>query len=382
MRRTGRYLLTAVAAASMALPTFAQPKKAAKPKPDVANVNYGPHERNVLDLWKAKSEKPTPLVVFIHGGGFRAGSKENLAPDLLARCLDAGISVAAINYRLSQQAPFPAPMLDGARAVQYLRSKAGDWNLDPKRIAATGGSAGAGISLWIGFHDDMADPKSDDPVARQSTRLTCMAVQGAQSSYDPRWIKKVVGGRAHEHPALQQFYGLKDDELDSPRAHQLYEQASAINYASAGDPPVWMFYNEPKGPLPNNAKPGQGIHHPRFGVALKEKLDPLKIECILKHADDYQGDRAGMTGDMIDFFRRHFGVSASTPRRRPAAKRPGGRPGEIITPAAKGERKKDQLKVGDVAPDFTLSDPKGKTSVTLSAFRDKKPVVLVFASYT
>ena len=119
-------------------------------------------EHYVLDLWRAKSATPAPLVVFIHGGGFRGGDKTNLAPALLAKCLDTGISVAAINYRLSQQAAFPAPMLDSARAIQVLRSKAAEWNLDPKRFAATGGSAGAGISLWIGFHDDLADPASAD----------------------------------------------------------------------------------------------------------------------------------------------------------------------------------------------------------------------------
>lgn len=61
----------------------------------------------------------------------------------------------------------------------------------------------------------------------------------------------------------------------------------------------------------------------------------------------------------------------------------GGKPGEVITPAAKGERiTNDKLKVGDKAPDFTLADPAGKNPVTLSSFKDKKPVVLVFASYT
>ncbi len=58
----------------------------------------------------------------------------------------------------------PAPQHDGARAIQFLRSKAGEWNLDPKRFAAFGGSAGTGISLWTGLHDDLADPKSSDPV--------------------------------------------------------------------------------------------------------------------------------------------------------------------------------------------------------------------------
>src|SRR4051794_511500 len=119
-----------VAAGCLLAPaTAAQPP--AEPAPDVRDARYGPHERNVLDLWKAKEDTPTPLVVFIHGGGFRAGDKSNLSPALLARCLEAGISVAAVNYRLSQHAPFPAPMADGGRAVQFLRSKAKDWNLDP-----------------------------------------------------------------------------------------------------------------------------------------------------------------------------------------------------------------------------------------------------------
>ena len=150
--------------------------------PDLANEKYGPHERNVLDLWKAKSDKPTPLVVFIHGGGFRGGSKEALSPALLDGLLAKGISVMAINYRLSPEVSFPAHYMDCARAIQFARSKAKEWNLDPKRVGATGGSAGAGTSLWIGFHDDMADPKNADPVLRQSTRLTCMAVQGRRAA--------------------------------------------------------------------------------------------------------------------------------------------------------------------------------------------------------
>jgi acetyl esterase/lipase len=310
MQPSFRCVLASVCGLALLAPAVpAQPAAKDKPKPDVANAKYGPHERNVLDLWQAKSAKATPLVVFIHGGGFRGGSKENLNADLLDRCLKAGISVAAINYRLTDTAPYPATFLDSARAIQYLRSQAKEWNLDPACVAATGGSAGAGTSLWIGFHDDMADPKSNDPVARQSTRLTCMAVQGAQTTYDPRAIQKLIGGRAHEHPALMPFYGLKPDELDTPKAHKLYEEASAMTYVSKDDPPVFLFYSEPKGPLPADAKPGQGIHHPNFGIALKEKLDPLKIECILRHRDDYKGkdDPQGeLHREMVEFFLKHF----------------------------------------------------------------------------
>jgi acetyl esterase len=284
-------------------PASAQRKKAAdKPKPDLANFKYGPHERNVLDLWKAKSDKPTPLVVFIHGGGFRGGDKSGFSAQVLDECLKAGISFAAVNYRLSPTVSFPEHYLDCARAIQTLRLHAEEWNLDPTRIGATGGSAGAGTSLWLGFHDDLADPKSDDPVLRQSTRLTCMAVNGAQSTYDPRVIKQIVGGRAHEHPALQGFYGLKDDELDSPKAHKMYVDAAPITHLSAGDPPVIAFYSEPKGPLPDNAKPGQGIHHINFGTYLKEKMDKLGIECTIRH----NADGANPNRETVEFFRKHL----------------------------------------------------------------------------
>ena len=276
--------------------------------PDIENVAYGPHERNVFDLWKAKSERPAPLVIFIHGGGFRAGDKRNLNPGLLDMCLERGWSVAAINYRFSQHAPYPAPMRDSARAVQLLRSKAREWNLDPKKFAATGGSAGAGISLWLGFHDDLADRNSADPIERQSTRLSVMGVFGAQSSYDPRVIAQEIGEAAARHPALEPFYGLKGDELKTERAFKIFADASAMTHLSKGDPPVWMFYSEAPGPLPADAKPGTGIHHPRFGTLLKEQMDRLHIECIVRHRNDYSNDaQAQANREMVSFFARHLG---------------------------------------------------------------------------
>ena len=80
-------------------------------KPDVADARYGPHERNVLDLYEAKSQKPTPLAVWIHGGGFVEGDKGHLNWILIKQLLDSGISVALINYRYSTQCE-PAPFLD------------------------------------------------------------------------------------------------------------------------------------------------------------------------------------------------------------------------------------------------------------------------------
>jgi acetyl esterase len=290
----------------------AQPKQkgGAKPKPDLAEVKYGPHARNVLDLWKAKSSTPTPLVVFIHGGGFRGGSKEALSAALLAGMLGNGISVMAINYRLSPEVSYPAHYMDSARAIQFARHNAAEWNIDPRRVGATGGSAGAGTSLWIGFHDEMADPTSSDPVLRQSTRLTCMAVTGAQSSYDPRVIRSWVGESAANHPALEGFFGVKPDERETPKAHQRYEAASAINHLTRDDPPVYAFYSEAR-VLPPDARPGVGIHHINFGLKLKERMDELRIECTVRHRDE----GANADPEMIAFFTRHLGGKGGKPLR-------------------------------------------------------------------
>jgi len=124
--------------------------------PHLSDVRYGPHDRNFLDLWLARSSGPAPWVVFFHGGAWKIGDKRDLHDETLRACLEAGVSVAAVNYRFTASAPLPAQFLDGARAVQFLRSRAATWNLDPKRVAAYGASAGAIMSLWLGFHPDLA----------------------------------------------------------------------------------------------------------------------------------------------------------------------------------------------------------------------------------
>lgn len=278
-------------------------EKAARDQPTHLNAAYGPHERNVLDFWKADSARPTPVLVFIHGGGFVAGSKEGVTPSVIRDCLASGISFASINYRYTTQAPYPAPMLDGARAIQFLRSKAAEWNIDPKRIGAFGGSAGAGISMWVGFHDDLAKPDSADPIERQSTRLTCVGSIGGQSSYDPLQIKEWLGGRAWEHSAFKPFYNVKtNEEFAKPEVRKLAHDASVINHLTKDDAPVFFFYNEPEGPLSNDSKPGTGIHHPKFAHILKEKMEALGIESVYRHAQD--GKRPAGPQEMADWMKK------------------------------------------------------------------------------
>ena len=277
-------------------------------KPTQGDVKYGPAERNVLDFYQAKSEEPTPLVIYIHGGGFVGGNK-NVAPAQVKMFHDAGISVAAIHYRFvdGKDIIFPAPQHDGARAVQFLRSKAKEWNIDPKRVACFGGSAGAGISMWIGFHEDLADPNSDDPIKRESTRIQAIGTFGGQSTYDPIKIKELIGGRAWEHPSVFKVYGVRDAEEalhPTPTMQKLYDEGSAITHLTKDDPPLYMVYNEADGPLPADARPGQGIHHPNFGRHLKAAMDELKIENVFVNAPDAKG--RNVQAEMLEFFQKQF----------------------------------------------------------------------------
>jgi acetyl esterase len=273
-------------------------------KPTYADVSYGPHERNVLDFWQAPSKTPAPVVVYIHGGGFVGGSKNGVGN--VDSYLRDGISFAAIHYRFVTTHIFPAPFHDGARAIQFIRSKAKAWNVDRAHIAAYGGSAGAGISLWLGFHDDLADPESKDPVERESSRVQVVGSLGGQSSYDPHVISKWVGGRAHEHPSIFKAFGVRTlADFDDPKLKPLLDECSPITHLSKGDAPVFMWYSEPDAPLPEGARPGQGIHHPAFGHQLKKAMDVLGIEAVYRHRD---AAKQHPSQEMHAFFKKHLGV--------------------------------------------------------------------------
>lgn len=269
--------------------------------PTHADVKYGPHERQVMDVWLGDSKKPTPVLVSIHGGGFRQGNK-SVDGNLLSQCMDAGISVAAITYRLTDVAIAPAQFHDGARAVQFLRSKAKEWNFDPKRFAATGSSAGAGISLWLGFHDDLADPKHSDHVLRESSRLTCMSVYNGQTSYDPRTIRGLMPDSAvFKIQPLVLLFGTSLDDPDKAPSEKLrlFEEVSAMPHLTKDDPPALLNYAQPMDGKPD-------IHHPIFGKVLKEKMKALGIRCDVIVKGEPLGDSRNIT--TIDFLKEQFGL--------------------------------------------------------------------------
>ncbi|MDA1066347.1 MAG: alpha/beta hydrolase [Verrucomicrobia bacterium] len=251
------------------------------PKPTLAEVRYGDHERHVLDFWKAPSSTPTPVVIVIHGGGWTGGSKERL--DRFADTevlLKAGISVVAINYRLMKHSedvvpPVKAPLHDAARALQFVRSKAKEWNINKTRIGAAGGSAGACSSLWLAYHDDLADPDSKDPVARESTRLWCAAVNGPQTTLDPKqmieWTPNSrYGGHAFGKKNFSQFLAERDSILPWIAEYSPYA------LVTPDDPPVFCSFGAPPAIGKEQKDP---THTANFGVKLQEHCRDVGVKC-------------------------------------------------------------------------------------------------------
>lgn len=305
---------------------FGQAPKA-KPRPavtpNVADFAYGTEsERQKFDLYLAKSDTPTPLLLMIHGGGWRNGDKSSYATQVKPY-LDAGISVAAINYRFITQAmeqkvepPVKACLLDAARALQTLRAKSKEWNIDKSRIASTGGSAGACTSLWLALHDDLADPKSDDAIARESTRLLCAAVNGAQTSLDPKELREWMpnanyGGHAFGFAAAGRGRPEEFELLIANREKVLpwINEYSPIRWVSKDDPAIFLDYPNQKEPPVFGKEEKDPTHSALQGLALAEKLSDAGVEVIVS----YPLKRDERFGSIPAFLKAHLKSPVSPP---------------------------------------------------------------------
>jgi acetyl esterase len=270
------------------------------PVPDYSNVRYGSSPMNTFDFWKAPSANPTPLVIRIHGGGLTSGSKSDVSTSMITSCLAKGISYMSINYRLTPEVIIPQHYLDAARAIQYIRLHAAEYNINPALIGATGSSAGGLITHWLGYHNDLADPNNADSVLRMSTRLQAIANWSAQTTIDKRDALAWVG------PMVLQFttyfggsvFGLTPDQMDTPGAYATFEMASPYNYVTADDPPTWMYYSYVDTPKTSS----EAIHHINFGRHLKTRLDSFGITNTLLDTSYH----SSITQSSVDFFVLHL----------------------------------------------------------------------------
>lgn len=254
------------------------------PVPTYADVAYGSHERQRMDFWQASADRPTPVVIYIHGGGFTEGDKTKAREGTLLReCLAAGVSYVAINYRyLAPDVPLQDILRDCARAVQFVRAHAGEWHIDRSRVAAIGASAGAGCALGLAFHADRADPLSSDPIVRESTRLTCVVALATQFSYDfTRWtelfdVEDIARfGGDYNSPALYGF--ATREELDSADGRRVRHECDFVGLITRDAPPVFV-QNLQAGGRP--ATSGQMLHHPLHAKAIHDRCRELGVPVV------------------------------------------------------------------------------------------------------
>ncbi|MGE9295470.1 MAG: GDSL-type esterase/lipase family protein [Puniceicoccales bacterium] len=283
-------------------------KAGGRQAPHFENVPYGPHERNVMDVWLADSVPPTPCVIFIHGGGWLNGDKTNGANPI--PYLEAGISYVAINYRFLEQTvintqsergagaiqprgdyaepPVRVPLYDAARALQFVRANEAEWKIDPERIGLTGGSAGACTSLWLAFHGDLAKPDADDPILRQSTRVQCVAVEGAQTTLDPEQILEWIPNATYGGHAFGYVWDQSDPTVeirsfaaDRSSVTEWIAEYSPYALLTENDPPVFLRY---KGAPEKGKDQDDATHSANYGALLAEKLDAQGSDYAYVHA--------------------------------------------------------------------------------------------------
>jgi hypothetical protein len=295
-----------------------------------ADIAYGDLSDNTFDIYLPFSDEATPLVIYIHGGGFTGGDKsaahENRAEDI-RQFLEEGIAYASINYRLLSEDPIDEEgviksLMDSARALQFMRYHAEDLNVDPENVALYGTSAGAGTSLWLGAHDDLADPGDADPVLRESTRVNAVGALATQATYDVLgWeeilmpvlepYEEVLGGT--EIPTVATTIGAEDyllsflgisslDALESPDTVAYRANIDMLALLDEDDAPVFVHNYTVSFDNILNAF----LHHGLHAWAVKDRADAVGLSCVayVEDPDYLLEDPSGEA--LVDFLLRHL----------------------------------------------------------------------------
>jgi len=300
-----------------------------------ADVRYGPGERNLFDIYLPDCDEPTALVIYIHGGGFTGGDKGSAPADNIREFLRACIAHASINYFLldipgpgedtasaEAQGGVLTSLQDTARALQFMRYHFASLNIDPQRVALYGVSAGAGASLWLGTHDDMADPGNPDPVLRESTRVSAVGALATQSTYDLlRWedillpitapFEDLLGGT--DLVSLAQGLGVTNYLLTFLGVASVDAIAGADNIAyraevdmlglmDAGDAPVYVHnFDTGFDDLLNLF-----LHHGLHALAVKARADEVGLHSVAYVEDPVYALEDPSGEGLTSFLTRHI----------------------------------------------------------------------------
>jgi hypothetical protein len=259
------------------------------------NISYSTNDRNNFDIFLPNSSEATGLIIYIHGGGFVSGDKQS-AYDRQAEIreyLQQGIAYATINYRYLERNPqgLLASLNDAKRALQFMRYHANSLNINKSDIVVYGDSAGAGMALWLALRDDMAEPESNDPVLRETTRIRGAAVLETQASYDfVRWEQQIfkqyglkISDMAPPGSGLERriLEGLNLDDIADiykPASEAMRHELDMLGHFDATDPEIFVANLAQSAGKPTNQS--QLTHHPQHALAIYQRAAAMEHPII------------------------------------------------------------------------------------------------------
>lgn len=184
-----------------------------------------------MDVARPQTKGPHPLVVLIHGGGFRAGDRASYL-SFAFRLAQEGFTAATISYRLAPKFQFPAPLHDAKSAVRFLRAHSRRFDIDPARVCALGSSAGGHLALMLGLTGGIAAFEGDGPFPHESSRVNCVVSYAGATDFTRIYAKGFDAAAV-----LPQFLGG-----DLRTALPAHIQASPISWVSPDDAPVLFIH--------------------------------------------------------------------------------------------------------------------------------------------
>jgi acetyl esterase/lipase len=179
----------------------------------------------------AASSTPRPAVLLVHGGGFRAGTKESYLP-LANKLAEHGYIAATITYRLAPRNQFPAALQDAKAAVRFLRANSGKYGIDPEHIGALGGSAGGHLVLMLGLTAGVAEFEGTGPNRDQSSRVQCVVDEYGPTDFTQSYSKSVDAAQV-----LPLFLG---GDLDHNRLAHI--RSSPLNWVTPNAAPILAIH--------------------------------------------------------------------------------------------------------------------------------------------
>lgn len=253
----------------------------------------------LLNLAKPETESPLPALLYVHGGGWQLGNKDESDP-LVLLFASYGYAVASVGYRLTPDHKWPAQIEDVKCAVRYLRANAEELGIDPQRIGAVGESAGGHLVLMLGLMDGNGPLDQAGGNAGPSSKVNAVVnlfgvTEFASWSPPPLGMANIEGGFKKSLDALMtDMFGTAD------RSSAVMKQASPVSHIDAGDPPVLTIHGEIDPIVPVNQ--AQILHE-----ALKKAGVDTTLVVVEKVEHGWQGEKQIESLRLVrEFFDKHF----------------------------------------------------------------------------